>query len=516
MLDNRRKRGYNRKQKTIFRVGLCRCAPRGAFFIFWKGGCFLQPTRQSLPAQDLPAFFEIGSGGKLRVNPALLAAAFRERYPYLLVKNDAQEKTWCYVYEDGVYCVKTANEVRGLLKYMIAELDESLVHMRDVRLAYDDLMAEPMAMIPPDELNAAEKLVLFQNGVLELDSGLLLPHASTYHLSVMLPCRFDPHAPLPERFLRFLDDLTGGDRETMRLLLQFLGVTLSNICGYRMKQGLFLYGPGNTGKSVFRNLVINLLGEENTFTVGIDEMEKPFALAGAFGKRMIGDSDLSFLNTREMNNFKKLTGGDRMVFERKGVDRMHAVYRGTVLYCTNRLPHFGGDKGDHVYQRIIPVPCEHVIAPDKQDKQLLESFRGEYAGIVNLALAGAKEVIENGYAYNIPARSRKALEAYRVGNSSPLAFYTECCVPRDAAKGKDGATVSKVYAVYQAWCKDNGLFAEPKKQFEEEIAARLGVKAEEMKEKKRHGWVYGDFTLSFDTKMNYKRIYGEDNIASDE
>ena len=484
----------------------------GAFFIFWKG-VFVLYTQQPPPARPpLPYFFESGKGGKPRVNPALLALAFREAHPYLLCKSEAQEKTWFYLYEDGVYRLKTAGEVRGMLKYMIAETDESLVHMRDVRLAYDDVTSEPEAMISPDELNRAERLCVFQNGVLELDSGLLLPHSPNWYTTVKLPCHYDPAAPEPVRFLRFLHDLTGGDEALKRLLLQFMGVTLTNIYGYRMKQGLFLFGPGNTGKSVFRNLMIELLGQENTFTVGIDEMEKPFALAGAFGKRMIGDSDLSFLNTREMNNFKKLTGGDRMVFERKGVDRMHAVYRGTVLYCTNRLPHFGGDKGDHVYDRIIPVPCNRVIPPEKQDKRLQEALRNEFSGIVNLALQGAKQVVQNGYAYDLPACVRQAKARYRAQNSSPLTFFQECCVLRNLIRSpKDSATVLKVYAVYGAWCKDNGLFAEPRRAFEEEIAAALETTPEEMKKRTNPGLIYEPFTLTVETKKAYRRIYGEDD-----
>ncbi len=467
------------------------------------------------PHPTLPYYFEPGKGNKPRVNPALLALSFRETYPYLLVRSETQEKTWFYLYEDGVYRLKTAGEVRGILKYMVSQFDEGAVQMRDIRLAYDDVTSEPDAMAPPDALNRAEGLVFFQNGFLDLETMRLLPHTPAIYSTVMLPCDYDPGAPQPERFLQFLDDLTTGDRATKRLLLQFMGVTLSSIFGYRMKQALFLYGPGNTGKSVFRNLLIDLLGEHNTFTVGIDEMEKPFALAGAFGKRMIGDSDLSFLNTKEMNNFKKLTGGDRMVFERKGIDRMHAVYRGTVLYCTNRLPRFGGDKGGHVYDRIIPVPCERVIAPEKQDKRLLKALRREYPGIINLALEGAKQVIQNGYRYDLPPRSRAARQAYQAQNSSPLSFFESCCVRREAARNaKDSATVSKVYAVYQAWCKDNGLFGEPKRVFEEEIAAALDTTPEEMKVKKEHGRIFKDFTLTVETKEAYRRIYGVDYIVN--
>lgn len=74
--------------------------------------------------------------------------------------------------------------------------------------------------------------------------------------------------------------------------------------------------------------------------------------------------------------------------------------------------------------------------------------------------------------------------------------------------------MSKVYAVYQAWCKDNGLFSEPKRVFEEEIAAALDTTPEEMKKKSMTGIIYEPFTLSIETKEAYRRIYGTDYLTS--
>ena len=156
-----------------------------------------------------------------------------------------------------------------------------------------------------------------------------------------------------------------------------------------------------------------------------------------------------------------------------------------------------------------------MIAPEKQDKRLLKALRREYPGIINLALEGAKQVIQNGYRYDLPPRSRAARQAYQAQNSSPLSFFESCCVRREAARNaKDSATVSKVYAVYQAWCKDNGLFGEPKRVFEEEIAAALDTTPEEMKVKKEHGRIFKDFTLTVETKEAYRRIYGVDYIVN--
>ena len=394
---------------------------------------------------------------------------------------------------------------------MISGFDESLVKMSDVEQAFKNLQAEYKAIISADKLNENETVINFQNGLLNHETMELEEHNPAILSTVQLPCAYDPNAPEPKQFKAFLHDLTEGDKDVETLLLQFIGLTISNVFGYRAKTGMFLFGEGNTGKSVFHNLLIDLVGKQNAFTVGIEKMDERFTLAGAFGKRLIGDSDMSFMKAKEIKNFKMITGGDPVSFERKGVDRIDAIYRGVVLFCTNQMPLFGGDKGDHVYDRMIPVPCHNVIPPKKQDKYLLEKLKAEYPGIVNLALIGLQQLKENDYDFKLPEKSKAALEKYKVRNSSARSFFEACCVMRaDYKSGEDNCTVSKVYAIYKKWCADNGLYSESKKDFDRDIAIHLDISADDLKEHKRTGWFYKPFTLSIETKESYKQIYGYD------
>ncbi len=462
---------------------------------------------------DMPSFIYETKTGK-HVNPALLAKAFRAANSFLIVKNDGQEKPWFFLYEGGVYRLRTVNEIQGLLKDMICAFDESLVKMPEVKSAFDNLQAEYKAIVPADELNADETVLNFQNGLLDLETMELKKHDPAILSTVQLPCAYNPHAPEPVRFKAFLNDLTEGDKDVETLLLQFIGLTISNVFGYRTKRGLFLFGEGNTGKSVFRNLLIDFVGKQNTFTVGIEKMDVRFALSGAFGKRLIGDSDMSFMRAKEIKNFKMITGGDPVSFERKGVDPIDATYRGVVLFCTNQMPLFGGDKGDHVYNRMIPVPCHNVIPPEMQDKHLLEKLKAEYPGIINLALIGLQQLKENGYKFILPEKSIAALEKYKIRNSSARSFFESCCVMRaDYKSGEDSCTVSKVYAVYKKWCAENGVYAESKKDFDADVAAHLNVPVDDLKEHKKFGYVYKDFMLSIETKETFYQTYGTDRVT---
>ena len=55
-----------------------------------------------------------------------------------------------------------------------------------------------------------------------------------------------------------------------------------------IKKLLILKGPGNTGKSVLRELAIKLVSLVNTQTLDIKQLHSTFGMGGIYGKRLIG------------------------------------------------------------------------------------------------------------------------------------------------------------------------------------------------------------------------------------
>ena len=49
-------------------------------------------------------------------------------------------------------------------------------------------------------------------------------------------------------FDSYMDTITNGDEMVKQLLMEFIGVCISNVKGWRMKKALFLVGQGDTGK----------------------------------------------------------------------------------------------------------------------------------------------------------------------------------------------------------------------------------------------------------------------------
>ena len=70
---------------------------------------------------------------------------------------------------------------------------------------------------------------------------------------------------------------------------------------------------------------------------------------------------MSFVSIGELKTFKSLTGGDSVFAEFKGQQPFNYFYKGFLWFCMNRLPRFGGDDGQWVFDRIMIIHCENVI-----------------------------------------------------------------------------------------------------------------------------------------------------------
>ena len=105
-----------------------------------------------------------------------------------------------------------------------------------------------------------------------------------------------------------------------QLLMEFIGVCISNVKGWRMKKALFLVGQGDTGKSQLKSLVERLLGRGNFVGIDLKEIES------RFGTRLAGSSDMSFLSVDELKTFKKMTGGDSLFAEFKGQQAFEFIF----------------------------------------------------------------------------------------------------------------------------------------------------------------------------------------------
>lgn len=439
--------------------------------------------------------FVLYDGKREYIHPALLADYAREHLDFLLVREAIRGSYHKYVYSDGCYRDYNDDMFKGAIKAFVEEYNRRLVWMPNINEAFSQIMTD-LNYIPQTDLNTDEDIINFQNGLLDLPSMTLKPHDPAVLSTIQIPCDWTGKDTPTPVFDRYLDTLSNSDPAIRTFLLEFMGAALSNVKGSRMKKSLFIWGPGDSGKSQLKRLTEKLLGSGNYASIDLSQMEARFGTSAIYSKRLAGSSDMSFMTVSELKTFKQATGGDSMFIEYKGRDSFEFEYRGLLWFCMNQLPKFGGDDGQWVYDRIVPVHCPNVIPVEERDSRLLDKMYEEREGIVYKAVMAFKEVISRGYRFTETDTMSEARKDYQVENNTALEFFETCMQRRiHPPKSKDPYTVSKVYKAYCWWYEAcyGKAYRKSKKEFFRAIADSLGTSYEDMICENTRGTILKDY-----------------------
>lgn len=445
----------------------------------------------------------------------LLAEHTRKNLRYLLVRDSGKQGLLKYVYEDGVYRLYADDMFKGCIKKFIEDYDPEIVKIGQVSEAYQHIITD-LNYVGQGELNADETLVNFKNCLLRVtaDSLTLVPHTPNVYSTIQIPCCWTGKPSPTPVFDSYMNTLTNGDAAVTELLLEVIGLVISNIKAWRTKRSLFMKGPGDSGKSVIKTLTEMFVGKGNFIGIDLKEIEARFGTGAIYGTRLAGSSDMSFLTVDELKTFKKITGGDSLFAEFKGQQAFEFTYNGFLWFCMNRLPKFGGDDGEWVYNRIMVVDCPNAIPRDKQDTRLIDKLYAEREGIIFKAVRALQQVIRNGYRFTEPESVTAARAAYQSDNSTVISFFNECMCERPSNKIEDSCTTGKVYKVYKAWCADNNNgYAKTYKEFRDQLADYLGTTFYKMIAKRHTGTFYRAYTLDTEIKKQYAQVYGYDDFS---
>lgn len=234
-------------------------------------------------------------------------------------------------------------------------------------------------------------LLPFRNGVLSLDELVFSAHAPENGNRWALPYDYNPAAACPGIEALLLDRLE--DPASVAVFRAFGRILLT---GERVKAFLEITGPGDTGKSALANLLIALVGKENTAACTLQRIEdrgQRFETLKLRGRRLAMFSECqSYSGPLEI--LKAITGGDPIGAEVKGGRHLDFLFEGGVCLVGNG-PIRASDPTGAVMNRRRSLPVSKVVATADQ-RPLIEpdgaggwagELAGELPGFVNWCLA---------------------------------------------------------------------------------------------------------------------------------
>lgn len=452
----------------------------------------------------------------LHVSAVKLADFFRRNITYLLKRNSSIEAIEVLIYVNGVYVHFDEVMLKGLLKEMIRRYNPMLYNKKIVKDAYEDIITD-LNYVFADEFDNDETIINFRDCLLKIkvdENGKhyyeTMEHTPKVLSTIQLPCNYKEEPSDTKVFDKFIKDLSNDKEGISKLLLEVMGVVISNVKGYRFKKGIFLCSEGNAGKSQYLVLMQKIIGKMNFAVVTLKSLDERFGSADIRFKRLIGNADASYTTVKELNMFKQLTGGDEVRYEIKGQMASSIKFNGVIVMLMNKLILFGGDRGPHVYDRIIPIPCCDSIPKENRIKDLAEKMYKERSGIIRKALNALLTVIDNNYEYSIPKEVEEYKEKYIQSNSPYVTFFETFMEKTD--KNTDKSTTSNIFKVLKEYCKEKNYYVGTFSDFKTEIIDYMYIKKYVQSKRDAlihtaNGTCFNGFKLTSRAKELYKMSY---------
>ena len=320
--------------------------------------------------------------------------------------------------------------------------------------------SDPRHARAADAFDADSWLLNTPGGVVDLRSGHMRPHQPGDMLTKVAgatpggSCR---------RWLRFLLQITQGNRKLVRYLQRFIGYTLTGeITEHAF---LFCYGPGGNGKGVLFSIIAAILGDYATtamhdvFMVSRND-QHPTNLAALRGARMVAVTETEEGRQWAEARVKAITGGDKISARVMRGDPFEFTPVCKLWFSGNHKPPLRNPDAA-MRRRMNLVPFTFV--PAKPDTGLVDALRAELPGILAWAIQGCLDWQEIGL--QPPPIVTKATDEYFEAQDSLAEWLADRCERRPGAE----ATSRALFLDWKRWIEARGEDAGSEKRFSESM-----------------------------------------------
>lgn len=293
-------------------------------------------------------------------------------------------------------------------------------------------------LIPYDEvwLNMPdETLVIKSDGSVSSH-----PHCPDDLFFYCLGYYYDEKAGCPT-WQAFLDRVLP-EKEAQKVLAEYFCYILMKT--HRYERMLWLYGPGQNGKSTVLNVLEALLGSANISTISLSQLTKDQKIRLGIEHKMLNISSETGRDI-DADVLKQLVTGEKVTVERKYHDARQTDDYGKFIMATNNMPK--AEDTFAFFRRMIIMPFEVVIPDSEKDTHLIDKLKEELPGILNWALAAFPGLVERNE-FTESELCNQALKRYKGQADSVLLFIEQMC-----QKSADATRGDYLYTHYQNFCQ---------------------------------------------------------------
>lgn len=265
-----------------------------------------------------------------------------------------------------------------------------------------------------------------------------------------LNVKYNPNAPKPERWLKYLEDLL--EKEDIPTIQEYLGYML--IPSNKGQKLMMILGRGGEGKSRMGLVIKKIFADALNFS-SIEKVEhNKFARADLENKLVMVDDDMKMEALKDTNYIKTIvTLEDEMDLERKQKQSVQGKLFVRFLLFGNGSLSALHDKSYGFYRRQLIITTKKPPEGRIDDPYLVETIVKEKEGIFLWMLEGLERLLKNNYKFTISERAKANLEEAMHSSNNVISFLESEGYIR-FEKGTM-ATSKAIYGVYCKWCEEN-------------------------------------------------------------
>lgn len=376
----------------------------------------------------------------------MLAKILKARYKFCVVNNKLRVYDQQYGYykiADKDTCKQLAYEImkkNSNYKFSIADLNQIYdAILLDKRL-YKDLPTPS-----PDYINCMDC-------VWNVVSGEKYSHSPKFGFTYYIHAKMSSENKVDKSIWdSFIDDLTCSDKDLKKLLQEWSGYLISSLTNE--KKFAILYGPSNSGKSVYLNILSELIGEENVSHTDIKHITNEFYLEQMCQNRVNICNDISGNAITDLSNIKQITSdNDTITIRKPRCSPVSTKDKPKLMFAANILPNVNSSPLDleAYFNRVIILPCLNSVK--NPDRDLSRKILDNKTAVLLWLGKGLKRYLnQNGFSES--ETSLNTLKRYRLEYCIVQEFIN------DKIKFKDGKKVftKDLEKALKKYASENGV-----------------------------------------------------------
>lgn len=307
---------------------------------------------------------------------------------------------------------------------------------------------EPTMQVTVEQLDADIYHLNTKSGMVDLKTGVLLPHDRSRMATKCTAVEVDFSKPAPQ-WQAFLNEACNGDAELIGYLQRLAGYSATGSTKEHVLA--FAHGSGGNGKGTFLGAIGSVLGDYATVAsadvfLASSNQRHPTELASLMGARLVHAQEIDPSRKWDEAKVKSLTGGDKISARFMRQDLFEFSPQFTLIIAGNTKPEIT-NVDDAMRRRMHLIPFE--TKPAKKDVDLPDKLKEEYPAILAWVIEGARMWLERGL--DAPKVVVDATEEYLAGEDALARWVAERCV-----YGPDNEMATgDAFDDFRTWCRDN-------------------------------------------------------------